>query len=64
MANAAKDENIYKWGKAIRAFTRCQALARQVYNALVPPAATPEDLGLRPWGYWSERERRLLQNFK
>ena len=42
-------ESVYKWGKAIRAFTRCQALAKKVYNA---PPTKPEDRGLRPWGYW------------
>ena len=56
MATAAKEENIYKWGKAIRAFTRCQALARQVLNALTPPPTRPEDLGLRPWEYWKKSE--------
>jgi hypothetical protein len=49
-AQGDKNETIYRWGKALRSYTRCQAYARQVYNALVPPAAKPEDLGLRPWG--------------
>lgn len=40
------------YAKAIRAFTRCQALAKQVYNELVPPADSPEDLGLQEWEYW------------
>jgi len=40
------DEAIARLAKALRAFTRCQALARQAYNALVPPPASPEDLGL------------------
>ncbi len=49
------NEHIYNLSKATRAFTRCQALARQVYNALVPPATSPEDLGLRPWfGDWEQ----------
>jgi hypothetical protein len=49
------NEYIYNLSKATRAFTRCQAFARQVYNALVPPATSPEDLGLRPWfGDWGE----------
>ena len=47
------NENTSHWAKAIRSFTRCQAIAKKVYNALVPPATRPEDLGLRPWGYWS-----------
>jgi hypothetical protein len=31
---------------AATAYARAQALGMQVYNALVPPAATPQDLGL------------------
>ncbi len=42
-------------GRALRAFTRCQALANQVFESLVPPPATPTDLGLREWGGdWGE----------
>jgi len=41
--------------KALRAYTRCQAFAQQVYNELVPPPTCPEDLGLGPWfGDWGE----------
>ena len=47
--------SVFDWGRALRAFTRCQALARQVHNALVPPPDSPEDLGLRPWRYWSKK---------
>jgi len=50
--NTEGNESTNYWGKVTRAFTRCQALARHVYNALVPPAAKPEDLGLKPWEYW------------
>jgi len=46
---APEDQAIYYYARGIRAFTRCQALARKVYNALVPPAMTPEDLGLAPY---------------
>jgi hypothetical protein len=46
---ADEDEAVFHWAKATRAFTRCQSLARQVYNALVPPATQPEDLGLSPF---------------
>jgi len=53
--NATGNDSIYSWGKAIRAFTRCQALANQVRNALRPPASSPEDLGLRPWRFWSKQ---------
>jgi len=56
MAKTKGNETIYIWGKAIRAFTRCQALAKQVHNALVPPATRPEDLDLRPWEYWTKKK--------
>ena len=52
---ATGNERIYDLSKATRGFTRCQAFARQVYDALVPPATKPEDLGLRPWfGDWGD----------
>jgi hypothetical protein len=35
---------IYDWSRATRAYTRAQVRARQVLNALVPPAASSEDL--------------------
>ena len=51
----AGSESTIKWGKAIRCFTRTQALARQVYQGMAPPAKRPEDLGLRPWmGKWGD----------
>jgi hypothetical protein len=57
--NTAKESNgneaVRRYGKAIRAYTRCQALAKQVYNSLVPPPDSPEDLGLRPWKYWDRK---------
>jgi len=49
-SKTAGNASINWWAKATRSFTRCQALARQVYNALIPPAASPEDLGLPSWG--------------
>jgi len=48
---SSEEEGIYYWAKATRAFTRCQLLARKVYNTLVPPATKPSDLGLEPWKY-------------
>jgi hypothetical protein len=43
------------FSQAATAFTRSQAHARQLYNALVPPASKPEDLGLNPYGAnWAE----------
>ncbi len=50
---AEGNQTVYMWSKALRAYTRCQALAKQVYNSLVPPATKPEDLGLKPWGFWN-----------
>jgi hypothetical protein len=35
---------IYAWSRATRAFTRSQVRARQVINAVVPPATSPEVL--------------------
>lgn len=40
-------------GKALRAFTKSQAYAREAYESLVPQPTRPEDLGLKPWGYWN-----------
>ena len=48
---SSQEEGIYYWAKATRAFIRCQLLARKVYNALVPPATKPSELGLKPWKY-------------
>jgi len=46
-----EEEGIYYWSRATRAFIRCQLLARKVFNALVPPATRPSDLGLKTWKY-------------
>jgi hypothetical protein len=46
---APKAETIGLLAKATRAFNRCQALARQVCNVLVPPPMRPEDLNLKPF---------------
>jgi len=45
-------ETMYNFSRALRAYTKSQALARKVYNSLLPPPACPEDLGLQPYGYW------------
>jgi len=47
----SKEEGIYYWAKATRAFVRCQLLARKVYNALIPPPTRPSEIGLNPWKY-------------
>jgi hypothetical protein len=44
-----KRESVFHYSKATRAFARCQVFAREVYEALFPPATRPEDLGLKPW---------------
>jgi hypothetical protein len=52
-------EAVVTWAQAIRCYTRCQCLARQVVQTLVPPARRPEDLGLRQWhGNWGEWANR------
>jgi hypothetical protein len=44
---------IYRYAQAVRAFSKCQAYARQVYEALIPQPKQPTDLGLREWsGDW------------
>ena len=52
-------ESVNRWAKAIRCWTRAQCYARQVYDALVPPATCPKDLGLGQWhgacGEWANR---------
>jgi hypothetical protein len=53
--SATGNDSICNWGKAVRAFTRSQVRARQVYNALVPPPDSPDDLGLKPF-VWPEPE--------
>lgn len=50
------NDYICQLGKAIRAFAQCQALAKQVYNSLVPPPTRPEDLGHLPWEYWTKKK--------
>jgi hypothetical protein len=55
--NTEGNDSIYNWGKALRSYTKCQAYAQHVYEALVTPPHTPEDLFLKPWGYWVETIR-------
>ena len=44
-------------GKALRSFTRCQALAKHVFESLAPQPTTPSELGLKEWmGDWGEWE--------
>jgi hypothetical protein len=46
---SGNDTNRY-FAKAATSFTRSQAHAQQVYEALVPAPSSPSDLGLRPFG--------------
>lgn len=43
-SRSTDNESLYSYAKAIRGFTRCQAEALEVYESLVPPPASPEDL--------------------
>ena len=57
---ASGNQALSYFAQAATAFTRCQAHALQVYEALVPPATSPSDLGLRPFGgAWGEWERKV-----
>ena len=47
---ASGNEALYFLAKAATAFTRSQAYAQQVYEALVPAPTSPSDLGLKPFG--------------
>jgi hypothetical protein len=51
------NEALRHFAKAATQYTRSQAHARQVYEALVPPPTSPSDLGLKPFGGdWSSWE--------
>jgi hypothetical protein len=50
------NNSVNNYGAALRAFARCQAYAKQVYESLVPPPNEPNDLGLSPAvGHWEVR---------
>lgn len=54
------DESLFYLSKAVTSFTRSQAHALQVYEALVPQPTNPSDLGLKPFGGdWAEWETRV-----
>jgi hypothetical protein len=46
------DRELLNFSKATTAYCRSQAHFRQIVNFLNPPAKAPEDLGLKPWGFW------------
>ena len=47
---ASGNETLLYLAKAATSFTRSQAHAQQVYEALVPAPTSPSDLGLKPFG--------------
>jgi hypothetical protein len=47
---ARGNEALSYFSEAATAFARAQVRAKQAYNALVPPASTPEQLALPPYG--------------
>jgi len=53
------NEALAQLAQAVTAYTRCQAHAGQVYEALAPPPTSPSDLGLQPfgadWGTWETK---------
>jgi hypothetical protein len=51
------NESVCHYAGAVRGFARCQAYAKQVYESLVPPPASPADLDLGEWfGDWGQWE--------
>ena len=57
---AEGNEALSGFAQAATAFTRSQALAQQVYEALKPPPTSPSDLGLKPFGGdWATWETRV-----
>jgi hypothetical protein len=59
---ASGNEALLYLAKAATAFTRAQAHALQVYEALVPASTSPGDLGLKPfggdWAAWETEIRK------
>ncbi len=53
------NEAVVLFSRAITAYTRAQAHALEIHEALVPPATNPQDLGLKPfggdWGKWETK---------
>ena len=46
---ATGDDQVHYYAQAATAFTRAQAHAQQISEALVHPATTPSGLGLKPY---------------
>jgi hypothetical protein len=59
-AGEAKNRALALYGRAASLYTRAQAHAREVYEALAPAPTSPVDLGLRPFGDpWATWETRV-----
>ena len=57
---ASGNEALSRLAEAATTFTRAQAHAKQVYEALVSPPTGPSDLGLEPFGgNWASWETRV-----
>ncbi|NOR15919.1 MAG: hypothetical protein GQ544_09450, partial [Candidatus Aminicenantes bacterium] len=57
---ASGNEALLYLAKAATTFTRAQAHALQVYEALVPAPTSPSDLGLKPFGGdWAKWETKI-----
>ena len=63
-SSTSGNESMIRRAQAIRCYTRCQCYARQVYEAMIPPATRPEDLNLRSWfgnwGEWATRDAGVI----
>jgi len=54
------NEALLMFAKATTQYTRCQAHAMEVYEAIVPPATSPSDLGLKMFGGdWAKWETNV-----
>ncbi len=61
LLSSGHEANFY-FSKATTAFTRSQAHAMQLYEALVPAPTSPSDLGLKPFGGdWATWETKVGQ---
>lgn len=55
-----KNKSLFSLSKAVTYFSRAQAHAQQVCEALVPPPTSPSDMGLKPFGGdWAKWETRV-----
>ncbi|MBI4188825.1 MAG: hypothetical protein HY529_06430 [Chloroflexi bacterium] len=55
------NESLYNYAKSIRAFTRCQAEALEIYESLVLPPTSPDDLGLKQAGKTNDANQNMIR---